>query len=74
MIALQNGEVYIELRLRPVYELFTILDVKNTKAPGNSQARIQGDPINYPLNLFLSPPKLNGTPVNPVITNWFPDP
>jgi hypothetical protein len=26
------------------------------------------------MNLFLSPPKLNGTPVNPTLTNWFPDP
>lgn len=49
------------------------MDVKNTKG-GGSEVRIQGDPINYPMNSFLSPPKLDGTPVNPVLTNWFPDP
>jgi hypothetical protein len=54
--------------------LFTILDVKNTKAVNNSQARIQADPINYPMSTFLSAPKLNGSPINSTLTNWFPDP
>ena len=26
------------------------------------------------MNLFLSPPTINGTPVNSTLTNWFPDP
>ena len=73
MIALQNGEVYIEIRLRPAYELFTILDVKNTSSE-NPGGRIRGDPINYPMNSFLSPPLMSGAPSNPVLTNWFPDP
>lgn len=31
-------------------------------------------PTNYPLSLFLSPPLSTGSPSNPTLTNWFPDP
>ena len=31
-------------------------------------------PVNYPLQLFLSPPLSTGLPSNPALTTWFPDP
>lgn len=31
-------------------------------------------PVNYPLSLFLSPPNIAGTPSNPTLTTFFPDP
>jgi hypothetical protein len=31
-------------------------------------------PVNYPLQLFLSPPLSTGLPSNPTLTTWFPDP
>jgi hypothetical protein len=31
-------------------------------------------PVNYPLQLFLSPPLTTGLPSNPTLTTWFPDP
>lgn len=73
LIALQNGEVYIEVRMRPIYELFTVQDVKNVSTI-NPGGRVSGDPIYYPMSLFLSPPDLAGKPTNISLTNWFPDP
>jgi hypothetical protein len=70
LIALQGGEVEIRVTLRPVYQLFTIQDVKALYDGG----RVAGDPVNYNINTFLSPPDVNGTPTNLNITNWFPDP
>ena len=73
LIALQNGEVYIEVRLRPVYELFTVQDVKGVNTL-NTGGRVAGDPIHYPINTFLSPPNYYGAPTNSTLANWFPDP
>lgn len=73
LIALQNAEVYIEVRMRPIYQLFTVQDVKGVNTL-NTGGRVPGDPINYPITTFLSPPDVIGVPTNPGLTNWFPDP
>jgi hypothetical protein len=70
LIALQGGEVEIRISFRPVYQLFTIQDVKAVYDGG----RVAGDSVNYNITTFLSPPNLNGLPTNTRITNWFPDP
>lgn len=70
LIALQGGEIEIVVTLRPVYELFTIQDVKEKYYGG----RVPGNGVDYPLNTFLSPPTKAGIPTNPTLTNWFPDP
>ena len=70
LIALQGGEIEIVVTLRPVYELFTIQDVKEKYYGG----RVPGNGVDYPLNTFLSPPTKTGVPTNPTLTNWFPDP
>lgn len=76
LIALQNGEVEIEIRMRPVYELFTILDIApnatNNYTPTGE--RIRANAVDYPMNLFLTPPNNSGRPTNAALTNWFPDP
>ena len=69
LIALQGGEVEIVVTLRPVYDLFTIQDVKEKYVGG----RIPGNNVDYPINLFLSPPNLTGLRTNPTLANWFPD-
>ena len=51
-----------------------MLDVKSVKPSGGPSIRVQADPINYPMNTFLSPPSRTGAATNPTITNWFPDP
>jgi len=69
LIALQGGEVEIVVTMKSVYNLFTIQDVKELQYGG----RVPGNNVDYPISLFLSPPKANGAPSNPTLTNWFPD-
>lgn len=69
LISLQGGEIEIVVTLRPLYQLFTIQDVKQRYYGG----RISPNSNDYPLNIFLSPPDVNGNPTNKTLTNWFPD-
>lgn len=70
LVSLQNSEVYINVTLRQVTDLYTVVDV-NSASPTYGQ-RVK--PTNYPLSLFLSPPTSTGAPSNPTVTTWFPDP
>lgn len=71
LISLQNSEVYINVTLRNLNDLYTVIDVNpaNTETYGQ---RIR--PVNYPLVNFLSPPLSTGLPSNPTLTSFFPDP
>jgi hypothetical protein len=71
LAALQNSEVYINVVLRPITDLYTVVDVNpaNTLTYGQ---RVK--PVNYPLQLFLSPPLASGAPSNPELTSFFPNP
>lgn len=70
LAALQNSEVYINVTLRNLNDLYTVIDVDNTSATYGKRIK----PVNYPLQLFLSPPNVDGTPSNPTLTTFFPDP
>ena len=70
LAALQNTEVYINVTLRPVTDLYTVIDVNPASLTYGQRVK----PTNYPLQLFLSPPKTDGTPSNPLLTTFFPDP
>lgn len=70
LIALQNSEIFIHITLRPLNELYTVVDVNPLSRTYGQRIR----PTNYPLQLFLSPPTLAGTPSNPSLTTFFPDP
>jgi hypothetical protein len=70
LISLQNSEAYINVTLRNLNDLYTVIDV-NPASPTYGK-RIA--PVNYPLQLFLSPPLTTGLPSNPTLTTWFPDP
>jgi hypothetical protein len=72
LISLQNSEVYINVTLRNVNDLFTVVDVNPANVATTYGQRVR--PVNYPLSLFLSPPLATGLPSNPAITSWFPDP
>jgi hypothetical protein len=71
LISLQNSEVFINVSLRPLQDLYTVIDV-NTTSPTYGQ-RIEPAGI-YPMQLFLSPPTTTGAPSNPTLTTFFPDP
>jgi hypothetical protein len=70
LTALQNSEVYINVTLRALNDLYTVIDVNpaNTATYGTRVA-----PVNYPLSLFLSPPLSTGLPSNPSLTTFVPD-
>jgi len=70
LVSLQNSEVYINVTLRPVTDLYTVIDVN----PLNTTYGQRVYPTNYPLSLFLSPPLSTGLPSNSTLTTWFPDP
>lgn len=70
LVSLQNAEVYINVTLRPVTELYTVVDVTSASPTYGQRVR----PTNYPLQLFLSPPLSTGLPSNTTLTTWFPDP
>jgi len=70
LAALQNSEVFINVTLRPITDLYTVIDVNPRSLTYGQRVK----PTNYPLQLFLSPPKTDGTPSNPLLTSFFPDP
>jgi len=70
LVSLQNSEVYIEVTLRQLSDLYTVVDTDPTSTTYGKRVR----PVNYPLSLFLSPPLSTGLPSNSTITTWFPDP
>jgi hypothetical protein len=70
LVSLQNSEVYINVTLRQLTELYTVVDVNPSSATYGQRVR----PNQYPIGPFLSPPLLDGTPSNPTITSFFPDP
>lgn len=70
LVALQNSEVYINVTLRALTDLYTVVDTSPTSVTYGTRIR----PVNYPLQLFLSPPLSTGLPSNPTLTTWFPDP
>ncbi len=69
LTSLQNSEVYINVTLRALNDLYTVIDVNpNSTTYGKRVA-----PVNYPLSLFLSPPLPSGTPSNTSLTTFVPD-
>ncbi len=78
LVALQNSEVYINVTLRNVNDLYTIIDTRPLSSTYG--ARISPASATVPNGLpnmlaaFLSPPLVNGTPSNPGLSTWFPDP
>jgi hypothetical protein len=70
LVSLQNSEVYIDVTLRNLNDLYTVVDVDPASPTYGQRVR----PVNYPMSLFLSPPLPTGLPSNPTLTSFFPDP
>ncbi len=70
LVSLQNSEVYIDVTLRNINDLYTVVDVD----PDSNTYGERVTPEVYPLSLFLSPPLASGAPSNPTLTTFFPDP
>lgn len=69
LTSLQNSEVYINVTIRALNDLYTVVDVN----PGSPTYGTRVAPVNYPLSLFLSPPLPTGLPSNPSLTTFIPD-
>jgi hypothetical protein len=74
LVSLQNSEVYINVSLRNVNDLYTVVDVNPASTTYGQRIKPTGDSTYNGLNLFLSPPLSTGLPSNPTLTTWFPDP
>jgi hypothetical protein len=69
LVALQNSEVYINVTLRALNDLYTVIDV----TPGTTTYGQRVAPVNYPMSLFLSPPTSTGSPSNTSVGTFIPD-
>ena len=74
LVSLQNSEVYINVTLRNLNDLYTVIDVKPGTPTYGQRVKPTGDVDYNAMKLFLSPPTVSGTPSDPAITTWFPDP
>lgn len=74
LVSLQNSEVYINVTLRNLNDLYTVIDVKPSSPTYGQRIKPTGDADYNALKLFLSPPTATGAPSDPAITTWFPDP
>jgi hypothetical protein len=78
LVSLQNSEVYINVTLRTTSDLYTVVDVVPS-SPTYGQ-RVNPDKVKIPtglsnlMSVFLSPPLGNGSPSNPGLTTFYPDP
>lgn len=77
LVALQHSEVEIVVELKNMYQLFTILDVRDSDPDGTFGTRIAPDPSSteFTINRFLSPPLyVNPTApiqvLNPDLRTW----
>lgn len=73
LVALQNSEVYINVTLRNLNDIYTIIDVDPTSPTYGQRIKPRGDNTTG-MKLFLSPPNTDGTPSNTLLTTFFPDP
>ena len=74
LVSLQNSEVYINVTLRSLNDLYTVVDVNPISPTYGQRVKPTGDTTYNAMNLFLSPPTTTGAPSDPAITTWFPDP
>ncbi len=75
LVALTEAEVEIVVTFRNIYQLFTIVDVRNVNNPNTPSTygtRITGLPgdNNMGIQNFLSPPDFFGFPTNLTLQNW----
>jgi hypothetical protein len=71
LVSLQNTEVFINVTLRPLNYLYTVLDVAPTSPTYGQRIRPTGT---YPMSLFLTPTLPNGSPTNAGVSNFYPEP
>lgn len=74
LVSLQNSDVFVNVTLRNINDLYTVVDVNPESSTYGRRIKPTGDGTYNGLKLFLSPPLSTGLPSNPTLTTWFPDP
>jgi hypothetical protein len=75
LVSLQNSEVYINVTLRSITDLYTVIDVNPTANGGANPSYGQRvRPAQFPIGRFLAPPLASGLSSNPDLSSFFPDP
>ena len=70
LVALQYSEVEFVVEFQPIYNLFTVNDVRHSSSTYNTRiAPPISDPL-FAMQTFLSPPNVDTTPQNPSLTSW----
>ena len=69
LTSLQNTDMFINVTLRGLNDLYTVVDTTSSSPTFGQRVA----PVNYPMQLFLSPPLSTGLPSNSTVTTWVPD-
>ena len=64
LIALQHSEVELVVELKNMYQLFTVLDVRQASPTFNTRIAPDSSTTTFQMNMFLSPPTA-GVPIQP---------
>jgi len=72
LIALQYSEVEIVVELKNMYQLFTVLDVRENSSTFGTRIAPDSSVTPFQMVNFLSPPtySMSPSPSNPVLTTW----
>lgn len=71
LVSLQNSEVYINVTLRALNQLYTVIDVAPTSSTYGQRIQPTGS---QPIGLFLSPPTATGYSSTPTVTSFYANP
>jgi hypothetical protein len=65
--------VYINVTFRALNDMYTVVDVNPASSTYGERIKPTGDDYTK-IGIFLSPPLANGSPTNPGLSTFFPDP
>jgi len=71
LVSMQNSETYINVTLRPLNELYTVVDVVPDSPTYGQRIQPTGS---YPIGLFLTPPTTAGIASSASVTTFFANP
>lgn len=71
LVSMQNSETYINVTLRPLNELYTVVDVVPASPTYGQRIQPTGS---YPIGLFLTPPTTAGIASSASVTTFFANP
>ena len=82
LVSMQNSDIAINVTLRPLNELYTVIDVNPLNTTYGKRIRPVMTSYNSSnpnadydsIGRFLSPPTVTGAPSNSTLTTFFPDP